>query len=274
MNDLTNLQISFQNYLMNKQTKIEQSITKTENVSIEKRLGIYANAYRSRLIESLANTYPLLKQYVIAHNDGVFVIGRQQYLGDDSFQKIALDYLASNPSSYYSIRWFGDNFANYLAQNDSYPPYLSELAQFEWQLGLCFDASDDTVLTLDQIANIPPESWPKMRFTVHSSLQRSNFSWTVVPLWQALSGKKIADEPQKTAQKTSWVIWRSNYVNHFNSLLEEEAWALDTLITGETFGEICAGLCKWHDEQQVGLHAASLLKGWVQGGLLAQVHTK
>ena len=43
------------------------------------------------------------------------------------------------------------------------------------------------------------------------------------------------------------------------------------MINGLTFGEICEGLCQWIAEDNAGVHAASLLKGWITTGLISNV---
>jgi hypothetical protein len=54
----------------------------------------------------------------------------------------------------------------------------------------------------------------------------------------------------------------------------DEAWALDALIAGQNFADICQGLCEWIDTQHVAAHAAGLLKGWIGDGMIARIETK
>ncbi|KTD31873.1 DUF2063 domain-containing protein [Legionella maceachernii] len=253
MTDLLHLQDQFQSYLLKGQSAIPQWIVATEKVSIEQRLAIYLDSYRYRLLESLAANFPVL----------------ELYLGRDEFYKLGENYITHHPSSYRSIRWYGDQFAEYLKRNSK--PYLAELAEFEWKMTLSFDAADEGVLKIEQMASVPPEAWPHLRFRPHASLQRMDFAWDVVKIWEAISNEQSPAPPMKSADIIPWVLWRNEYLNRFYSLGEEEAWALDALIRGATFGELCEGLCKWLEEAEVGLRAASLLKGWIQSGLLAEL---
>ncbi len=40
--------------------------------------------------------------------------------------------------------------------------------------------------------------------------------------------------------------------SQFVSLSLDEAWAIDAMINGANFGEICEGLCQWVDEKMQG----------------------
>lgn len=257
MSDLLNLQDKFQHYLLQGHVDFQKLIISTEKVSIETRLSIYSNAYQSRLVEALASNYPIL----------------HIYLGQEIFEKIACDYINQFPSHYRSIRWFGDQLAQFLNGHLEYKkfPYLSELAQFEWAQTLVFDAADSAILQVEEVAQIPPESWMDLRFTPHPSVHRINLSWNVVQIWQSISDDQKPDEPAQNSSIVSWVLWRRDLINRFCSLTEAESWAIDAILQKLTFGEICEGLCQWFDDQDAGVQAASLLKGWIQSGLLTEV---
>ncbi|WED43586.1 DNA-binding domain-containing protein [Legionella cardiaca] len=253
MNKLLDLQEQFQNYLLNGQSNIKQGIVDSEKIPATLRLNIYLDAYRTRLLECLANNYPVFKNYV----------------GSESFYEMGNDYLEKNPSSYRSIRWFGDNFSHYLKTQEKHA--LAELAEFEWGLTLAFDAADAPVLTIEEMAAISPDCWANMTFTPHPSLQQVHFYWNIVPIWQAVANEQQPENLIENTKSVSWVIWRSNYLSRFYSLTEDEAWAINAMLQGASFGEICAGLCEWFSEEEVGLQAASLLKSWIQSGLIAKI---
>ncbi|KTD24721.1 Uncharacterized protein conserved in bacteria [Legionella lansingensis] len=259
MTALLNLQNMFQAYLLNGQPTIENHVIHSAKVSAAKRLDIYGDAYRSRLLECLASNYPVFKRYI----------------GPELFEEIGNTYIEQYPSSYRSIRWYGDNFSHYLEQNQPKThSYLAELAHFEWCLNLAFDAADADVLTVQEMAAVPPESWADMTFTLHPSLQQLNFFWNVAPIWQAVANEQVPDKPVRNAKQKSWGVWRSNYTSRFYSLADDEAWALAATMRGANFGEICTGLCEWLNEEEVGLRAASLLKGWIELGLITKIRSE
>jgi len=257
MSTLRHLQNNFQAYLVKGKTAIEKNIVGTEKVSVATRLGIYGHAYCARLIDALADNYPVLRTY----------------LGQEWFEEMAQAYLVKYPSTYRSIRWFGEDLEKFLTNEKEYQvqPYLAEIAAFEWKLSLVFDAADSETLRQEDLAKIAPEQWMDLRFRPHPSLHRIDLSWNVVPIWQALNEENPPPDPQKSATKVPYVLWRRDLINRFSSVPADEAWALDAILKGLDFGEICEGLCEWVAEEEAGLRMASLLKGWIQSGLLASV---
>ncbi|MDC1287130.1 DNA-binding domain-containing protein, partial [Gammaproteobacteria bacterium] len=113
MSHLRDLQLRFQDYLINGSEAIEEDIISTENALAQHRLGTYYNAYRIRLIDSLAMDFSAL----------------EQYLGRESFESMTLDYLLQYPSTLPSVRWFGQHLPEYLAHNND-----AEDAQFVYEL--------------------------------------------------------------------------------------------------------------------------------------------
>jgi hypothetical protein len=256
MNDWVELQNHFQNYLHLEQPNIIESIVTTEVVSAKTRLHIYRNAYQARLEEALASNFPYLKVCI----------------GDEAFHQMCLDYIASHPSKHRSIRWYGDTLPDFLTHNyDKTCHFLAELARFEWHLTMAFDALDVPVFELAKMASIAADAWGTMTIKVHPSLQRINFFWNVVPLWEALAHAKEPIEMIQSKNASPWALWRHNYLNRFYSLPDDEAFAMDTIITGHSFGALCEGLCQWHDESEVSMRAASLLKSWIQSGLISDI---
>ena len=63
MSQLAQLQSDFQAYLMVdvKGAAFKAHIINDKKVGVKKRLGIYYDGYRLRIIEALANAYPILK---------------------------------------------------------------------------------------------------------------------------------------------------------------------------------------------------------------------
>ena len=257
MTQLLDLEHSFQNYLLHTDLDIFRHVVGTTKVPVDVRLEIYGFAYRSRLHEALTSSYPVL----------------HRYLGDEAFEALCYTYIDTNPSPFRSIRWFGDQLPTFLSQIEQYQefPYLAELAQFEWAIALVFDATDSPVMQLEDMQHIPPEAWTDMQFKIHPSAHHLPLSWNVVQIWQMLNDEQTPDDPQQSESSVNWILWRNELMTLFSSLSDDESWAINAMINGATFGEICEGLCQWVDEENAGVHAASLLKGWLMAGLITEV---
>lgn len=258
MNDLAQLQQQFQQFILSSQAGIKKSIVQTESVSVDTRLAIYKEAYKLRLIECLTVSFPAV----------------HSYLGTEAFSDVCERYIEAYPSTYRSIRWFGDRLAElFSSYYDKKYSFLAELIDFEWKMTLVFDASDQLVVRVADMVTVPAEAWGDMTFTFHSSIQRVNYFWNAVPLWQALVNDEDLPEVYQGTQITSWILWRApDYMNQFCSLSEQEAWALDTLIAGLSFGQVCEGLCQWMPTEEIEMQAASYLKNWIQSGMVVELH--
>ena len=257
MKHLLTLQNKFQEYLLHSQNDIFNYIVNTKKVPTDVRLSIYSHAYRARLLEALASNYPSM----------------QIYLGEEQFEALGNAYIDRYPSHFRSIRWFGDKLENFLRENASYNdfPYLSELAKVEWLMTLVFDAANSDNVKLESLGSIPPECWVNMRFLPHPSAHLIQLSWNVVPIWKALFQDESPCELLQNDLPISWIFWRSNLINQYCSLTNDEASAIDAMLKGSTFGEICEVLCQFLDEKEVPMRAASLLKGWISAGLIAEI---
>lgn len=254
MTDLFQLQESFQHFLLTGLPEINTSIVSSEKVSVDTRLNIYKQAYQLRLVDCLSANFP----------------GLHNYLGDEEFSKLGKAYLQAHPSTFRSVRWFGDCLADFIKTNyDERFAYLVELVDFEWKMTLAFDEADDLVLRVEDMVAIKPESWPGLHFQLHASVQRAHYLWNVPEVWQALIHLPDIPEWNSNEKGSPWIIWRSpDYIVQYYNLSETEAWAIDAISQGLTFAEICEGLCQWLEEEVVGMTAASYLKGWIQKGIL------
>lgn len=256
MSELVHLQEQFQKFLLSQESTAHDSIMPTGLVSVTTRLGIYRDAYALRLMESLSVNFPLL----------------YAYLGTEEAEQLFMAYIAAHPSTYRSIRWFGDSLAEFTTQYYKKNPHLAELADFEWRMTLAFDAADAPVVGVDEMASLPAQAWADLQFELHPSIQRVHYFWNAVPIWQALAYEQELPALYLNEEANSWVLWRTpEYQLQFYSLSQEESWALDALSQGISFALLCEGFCQWFEPEEVGMRAASYLKGWIQKGMVSKL---
>jgi hypothetical protein len=219
---------------------------------VETRLGIYADGYRSRLIEVLESSYPVLANL----------------LGEADFQTLGANYVATHESRFFSIRYYGDELADFLAADPEYSraPLLAELAQWEWAMAAAFDAADAEPVDSGALAQVAPEDWAELRFEWSPSVRVLALEWNVPQLWKAVTEDSERPEPNLTP--ASWLIWRRELQIYFRPLGAAEAAVIAASRSGQSFGELCVLLCEHLDESEASLHAAGFLRGWVQSGLI------
>lgn len=254
---LRDLQACFQAHVLHGDDGMLAQVRADARPNAAARLAIYANAYRLRLLEALTTDFPAL--HTLA--------------GDDVFDRIGRAYIDAYPSTHYSIRYFARNLSTFLAETAPFDatPVLAEMAALEWALTLAFDAADDPVLDESALAALSADAWPGMRLRLHASVQRHDFRWNVAELWSAIDQQRTPEAPAAYAEQRAWLIWRRALQTYFRPVDATEAWALDYLRTGADFAALCDGLCAHAEPSQVGLLAASYLKGWIQAGLVAEI---
>ena len=254
---LKELQQQMLSWLQKGDTLIKDAVTGTEKVSLETRLDIYANAYRYRLIEALEDTFPAL----------------HTLLGDEDFFNLGIEYLNTWPSTHFSLRYFGHQMGHFLRVNDAYQDQavVAEMAQFEWLLRTAFDAADTKVLSLEVLQQINPEDWPGLKFIFHPSVQRLDIRFNVPQLWQAIEQQQDAIDILENDYPVAWLIWRKELRTYYRSMDVDEAWAIDAMLTGSDFSEICSGVCEWVDEQNAAIRVAGFIQNWLKENLICEV---
>ena len=254
---LAQLQTAFQSYLIDSEKggAFAECIVDDAKVGVQKRLNIYFDAYRYRIIEALASAYPKLKLLV----------------GDDLFEQIARSYIAEYPSTYQNIRWYGSHMRMHLLGYLPEHPIAAEMAAFEWTLASAFDAEDAPELTLQDLAEIPPEDWTALRFTFQPAIQVIRLRWNIVPIWNALNVEEAPPVLMQDNNYTSWLIWRKDLNPQFRSMNELEVIAQQMAMTGATFAEVCTNMEGKIGSEQAMATAAQFLAGWLQDGMISKV---
>jgi hypothetical protein len=178
---LRELQEQLQSHLLHGDPRVQDRIIGTPRVDARTRLAIYGDAYRLRLLEALRVDFPAL--HTLA--------------GDAEFERIGRAYIDAHPSGHFSIRYFGRRLGEFLRRDERcrQVAVFAEMAEFEWALGLSFDAPDSGVIGVEDVAAIPPAAWAGMRIALHSSLQRLDLIWNVPGLWNAIADEQAPQAP-------------------------------------------------------------------------------
>lgn len=214
-----------------------------------RRLAVYHDAYRQRLIEALGEDFPLLGAL----------------LGETRFRRLALRYLAACPSHSHTLRELGRGLPGFLARR----PALRATAAFEWALLDAFDAADAPTLTAADLAAVPPQRFARLRFTPAPGVQVLRLRWNVPHAWSAWHGGAAATLPARLPAPVDCLIWRREQRVYFRTLPADEALAFAALWRGRSFGAICSALARAGGADTAPARAAQLLATCLAEGLLA-----
>ena len=202
------------------QQTLESVIRRSPRQSAAERLEIYRSGYYSRLVECLADDYPTVKRS----------------LGAEAFEALCHAYVLTHPSHSPSLNYFGQHFAQFLAQQGGTDAsFNSELAQLEWALVEVLHARESAELPLLQLSEYGPDAWARARFRPSAALRVFEFSYPVNAYFQSFRDDQ---EPAMPDLRTTRVavyrranlLWRLELSDVMYRLL---TW----LLAGVTLGE-------------------------------------
>jgi hypothetical protein len=246
---LRELQQSFQNRVLRHRRGIESQLNDAQDEDFEPRLDAYVGGYRTRLIEALAASYPVLKAT----------------LGDDAFEQEMRRYIESTDSWHFSVRNYGATVGERLQGGLSTPRglALTELAEWEWRLSDVFDSADDVPLDVREPAAVAPELWPTLSFSLRACVRCFESRTNAVQWWRAANG--LCDKPDELTEspRSRWLIWRRGITTFFRSLGPQESELLEQLRAGANFALLCERMALEVGDADAPQRTASLLRGWL-----------
>ena len=210
---------------------LEQMVLRSPTLSAHDRLAVYANAYYARLLECMAESFPVF----------------QKTLGEELFNDFALTYLQDYPPESYSLNRLADHFAEFLDR--SRPPssrsgaewsgFLVELARLEWTIAQVFDGPGIEGIRLPgpkAWQSVAPEMWAEARLTLAPCLRLLACRYPVNHYYGAARSTETVPDPP--APVASWIaVSRRDYVVRRHELEKGEYQLLDAVKEGATIGE-------------------------------------
>lgn len=218
-------------------------------------LAIYANAYRQRLVDALADAYAKTRAL----------------LGEPAFEAAALAYIADHPPTTRSLRWFGGDFAEHLRAALPQQPELAELAQLDWALRKAFDGPDSAVLTAADLADVPPQAWATLRLTLVPTTELLQFQHNAVAVWQALDDDTPPPPWERSDRGVDWLVWRKDLQPHFRSAHPLETALLRAMLGGAGFAQACEDAQTASNSEGAAELIGACLRQWMEDAVLSGV---
>ncbi len=164
------------------------------------RLEIYRQSYHARLIECLADDYPVL----------------QYALGDAAFTALCRAYIARHPSSGPNLADFGRYMPAFCCTAELGPidvQFASELAELEWAIVQSIHSPTAAPLRVEDLRQVAPERWADVRLVANPSLRILPLAFPVNAYLQA---HRLGETPEVPARqelrvavfRTEITVWR------------------------------------------------------------------
>jgi hypothetical protein len=178
-------------------------VTDGPRLGARERFEIYRFGYRARLVECLADDYPVLASV----------------LGETAFESLAASYIERFPSSAPSLNFFGRNMARFLAERpvagfEGRERFFAELATLEWAIVEVIHAETAPPLDAAALQALRPEDWTTARFERSDAVRLLRFEHPVNAFFQArrVGGEDAAiPEPKPSATavyRHGLTVWR------------------------------------------------------------------
>jgi hypothetical protein len=249
---------------------VEHTFAETERFGRVERLEVYANDYYWRLAGVLEQHFPTV----------AWMLGHVQ------FHNLVTDYVLVSPSREPDLRRYSRDFPSFISQHEAgvKAPELIEVAWIELDRAQILAVADEQPLTPADLAGVELDSWPQLRFVAGKTVRLRVTTRPFSPMFTLCREGQSLELARKRHPPTlgHTLIWRQDMTVFHRDLEASESAALQALLEGETFLEICAAASGAELElgseldREAGDAArpeqvARWLQGWVEAGLIAGV---
>ncbi|MHB8799362.1 MAG: MNIO family bufferin maturase [Thermoanaerobaculia bacterium] len=215
------------------------------------RLELYAGMYFFRLRDSLAEDFARVAAA----------------LGEARWNNLVTDYLLAHPPTSWSLRWAGEALPAFLRGHGygGERPWLADVATLEHARNEAFQSLDAAPLGPEELAGVPPEEWPRLRFAPAHGTTIVASRWDLAGWWDCAAS---SDAPEALADEATLLVFRDGEddVQH-EALAPEEADAARLLLAGAPFAEVCGAFADAADDESVAARRALALVQRMGSGL-------
>lgn len=183
------------------------------------RFAVYRNNVAVSLVDALADSFPVTLALV----------------GEAFFRLMARNFIYKHPPKDRLLAFYGEQFPDFMAD---FPPaasvpYLADVARLEICWIRAYHAADAMPISIDDLwkACAVPALLPKLRLTLHPSLQTLSSSHAIVSLWAAHQGLTDIGDID-TNQPESALILRIGLQVYVYRLEPDKAAFVDQLLAG------------------------------------------
>ncbi|MGD9543253.1 MAG: putative DNA-binding domain-containing protein [Methylocystis sp.] len=229
----------------------------------ETLLGVYQTGYRIRLADFVAEDHP----------------GLRAILGDETFETLVEDYIDQRPSRDPNARWFTTGLPDFMRDSPRWRDDAAAVSMslLERAMVDAFDSPDKTALSVQALAEFPPEDWPRLAFVFDSSLTLLELSAGTIAAYDAAiadDAPESVERPAPTDQVEYTAVWRVEYESAYRQLEPDEYVALNEARAGQAFGDICQMAAFQQAGEIAPERLAQFLSSWFQDGMIIGVRVQ
>jgi hypothetical protein len=224
----------------------DRRLTPGPRLTPGERLDVYRHGYVARLLECLADDYPVL----------------EHALGEEGFAALARAYVARFPSTAPNLNAYGRQLAAFCDEQGR--AFEADLARLEWALVEVIHAPVAPPLTIERLAAIPMDAWAGATLAASPAVRVVRTAHPANDYVQAVRDGRAPAIPAPAPAATA--VYRSGKTVWRMGLAPALAAVLDALLAGEALGAALA-----HAQGVPPEHVMASFRDWVQGGLFVGV---
>jgi len=213
------------------------------------QLSVYANAYRYRLYDVVAEDYPVL----------------QHYLSEQTFSDLMWRFVGEVLPDHFNIGRFALKLPAFIQQTLPNVAFAHALCELETAVAQMTDPAETEALDESHLQGLTAESILDLRLYPRYALRLMHFEYQVNAYYQAVMDGMADAIPRKEAVylavfRHEDVVWRMELESQEFALLSE-------LFGGATIGEALTDV-----DESAGQQITSYFSKWMRNGLLASQH--
>ncbi|MFI0367688.1 putative DNA-binding domain-containing protein [Actinomadura sp. 1N219] len=256
--DLAGLQRWMQAAILDPDGDLDEAsgvLTASEALTAPRRLAIYWRGYRLRLLETMRGLHP----------------GLVHLLGEETFDRFALDYLDARPPTAYSLSRLDEGFAGHLAatrpddarSREEWPDLIIDMARLERVITEVIEGPGTEDAPLPDPDDLPaPADLPALRPAVAPCLRLPSLTF---PVHEYLAAVRRGDDPAPPRPRpVRLAVARRDYKVTMRELDPAAHRALRALAGGATVGTAFADAGE--------TRPAALLRRWTELGFFSRLH--
>jgi hypothetical protein len=259
--------------------ELEARLTSSNSLDAAGRLSVYADAYFARLIECMGEVFPMIKKF----------------LGEETFDSFAFEYLQAIPSKSYTLHHLGRQFPGWLEKSrpeageesgldpasagPEWPELMVDLARMEWAVYETFDgpgSEGQPSLKIADIQALMSEDVDRVHLIPAPCLNLLTARFPVNEFYTALRRAEAGEDVTPPAARPAWTaLHRRQFVVQRYDLNAPAHAMLEALIQGLALGEaLDAAAALWPDsDESLGEALQSWFRQWAEEGFFLGVRT-
>jgi hypothetical protein len=234
-------------------------ISETPQFDQTARLDIYAEAYFSRILDSMKADFPITLRV----------------LGELSFQKLLSDYLKVFPSRTFNIGEVGRNFSKFAGTYEDLfkLPFLESLVDLEWLAIESFYAIDTQPLDSSRLTRLTEKDWSFASFKLAPSCHLLSSVWSLDHFWELRNEASPLESSifERLSLNQGFLLGRENNSVFLEPISPAEFLILKTLRSGVGLADTLELVQESFPDRDFSSQLMTWFNDWVRRGVICDL---